>query len=153
MPQQELFFEQPTAAGRIEVLKTYDQQYAREVFSNMDEAALQSLWDALKPEEIYDPANLPSLNDPNDVVGEAEAFLWDELVDQAREHDNIFSFFVVNEVNGGRSENLYVSPDWPKRRGIRQEPHGCFLSPAKRQSATPLISLRKPGNPTTASGE
>lgn len=113
MPQQELFFEQITAAGRIEVLKTYDQQFAREAFSNMDEAALQSLWDALKPEEIYDPANLPSLNDPNDVTGEAEAFLWDELVDQARERDNLFSFFVVNEVKSGRTENLYVSPDWP----------------------------------------
>lgn len=113
MPQQELFFEQVTAAGRIEVLKTYDQQFAREAFGNMDEAALRSLWNALKPEEIYDPANLPSLNDPNDVAGEAEAFLWDELVDQARERDNLFSFFVVNEVKSGRSENLYVSPDWP----------------------------------------
>ena len=113
MPQQELFFEQPTAAGRIEVLKTYDQQYAREAFGNMDKPALQSLWKALKPEDIYDPINLPSLDDPNDVSGEAEAFLWDELVDQARERDNLFSFFVVNEVKSGHSENLYVSPDWP----------------------------------------
>jgi hypothetical protein len=113
MPQQELFFEQLTSAGRIEVLKTYDQQYAREAFSNMDGAALRSLWNALKPEDIYEPANLPSLDDPNYVSGEAEAFLWDELVDQARERDNLFSFFVVNEVRNGRSENLYVSPDWP----------------------------------------
>jgi hypothetical protein len=113
MPHQELFFEQLTSAGRIEVLKTYDQQYAREAFSNMDEAALRSLWNALKPEDIYEPANLPSLDDPNDVSGEAEAFLWDEMVDQARETYNLFSFFVVNEVRSGRSENLYVSPDWP----------------------------------------
>jgi hypothetical protein len=113
MPQQELFFEQIVGDRRIEVLKTYDHQYAREAFSNMDETALQTLWDALKPEEIYDPSNLPSLNDPNDVTGEAEAFLWDEMVNQARERDNLFSFFVVNEVRGGHSENLYVSPDWP----------------------------------------
>ena len=67
----------------------------------------------MKPEDIYDPANLPSLDDPNDVSGEAEAFLWDEMVDQARERDNLFSFFVVNEIKGGHSESLYVSPDWP----------------------------------------
>ena len=113
MPQQELFLEQIIGDRRIEVLKTYDQQYAREAFSNMDELALRSLWNALKPEDIYDPANLPSLDDPNDVSGEAEAFLWDEMVDQARERDNLFSFFVVNEVKGGHSESLYVSPDWP----------------------------------------
>lgn len=113
MPQQELFYEQAAGDRRIEVLKTYDQHFAREAFSNMDGPALRSLWSALKPEDIYDPVNLPSLDDPNDVSGEAEAFLWDELVDQARERDNLFSFFVVNEVRSGRSESLYVSPDWP----------------------------------------
>ena len=35
------------------------------------------------------------------------------VVDQARERDNLFSFFVVNEIKGGHSESLYVSPDWP----------------------------------------
>jgi hypothetical protein len=72
----------------------------REAFRKMDGVALQKLWDALKSEEIYDPLNLPALDDPNDVTGEAEAFLWDELVDQAREHDNLSFFFVVNEVRG-----------------------------------------------------
>jgi hypothetical protein len=113
MPQQELFFEQIAGDRRIEVVKTYDQHFAREAFGNMDKPALRTLWNALKPEDIYDPVNLPSLDDPNDVSGEAEAFLWDELLDQARERDNLFSFFVVNEVRSGRSENLYVSPDWP----------------------------------------
>ena len=126
MPQQELFYEQTAGDRRIEVLKTYDQHFAREAFSNMDEAALQSLWNALKPEEIYDPVNLPSLNDPNDVAGEAEAFLWDELVDQARERDNLLSFFVVNEVQGSRSENLYVSPDWPSAEAFAKNRMKAF---------------------------
>ena len=43
MPQQEPFLEQIIGDRRIEVLKTYDQQYAREAFSNMDESALRSL--------------------------------------------------------------------------------------------------------------
>ena len=85
MPKQETFFEQQVGERRIEVLKSYDQGYAHEAFKNMDEQALRSLWASLKPEEIYDPAGLPSLTDPNDLNGEAEAFLWDELLEQARE--------------------------------------------------------------------
>ena len=54
-------------------------------------------------------AGLPSLNDPN---GEGEAFLWDELLEQAAS-TAISSLFIVNETVGGRSESLYVSPDWP----------------------------------------
>jgi hypothetical protein len=113
MPKQEIFFEQQSGELKIEVLKSYDQAYAREAFSNMDEEAQQQLWDVLKPEEIYDPAGLPRLNDANDVNGEASAFLWDELLEQAREDGNLLSFFVVNEIAAGRTESLYVSPDWP----------------------------------------
>lgn len=109
MPQQELFFEQVLGGRRIEVIKTYDQQFAREAFDNMDEQAQHHLWDSLKPEEIYDPAGLPKKNETEDRA----AFLWDELVDQAREDWKTFSFFVVNETVNSRSENLYVSPDWP----------------------------------------
>jgi hypothetical protein len=110
MPKQELFFEQQTGDKRIEVLKSYDQGYAREAFKCMNEESLQRLWDVLKPEEIYEPAELPSLNDPQ---GEGEAFLWDVLLDAAREDGNLLSFFIVNETVGRRSESLYVSPDWP----------------------------------------
>jgi hypothetical protein len=110
MPKQEVFFEQQIGERRIEVLKSYDQAYAREAFKNMDEEALQQLWTALKPEEIYDPAGLPPLGDPE---GEGEAFLWDELVEQAREDGPLLSFFIVNETNGKRSESLFVSLDWP----------------------------------------
>ncbi len=55
MPKQETFFEQQTGDRRVEVLKSYDQSYALEAFKNMDEQAQRHLWDALKPEEIYDP--------------------------------------------------------------------------------------------------
>jgi hypothetical protein len=113
MPAQETFFEQEAAGRRVEVLKTHDQTYAREVFSSMDEEAQRRLWAVLRPEEIYDPGGLPTLGDPTDVNGEAEAFLWDELLEQAREDGTLLSFFVVNESAGGRSESLYVSPDWP----------------------------------------
>jgi hypothetical protein len=110
MPKQEVFFEQQVGERRIEVLKSYDQAYAREAFQNMDEQALQQLWTALKPEEIYDPAGLPALSGPE---GEGEAFLWDELLEQAREDGSLLSFFIVNEIDGKNSESLFVSPDWP----------------------------------------
>jgi hypothetical protein len=110
MPKQELFFEEQSSDRRIEVLKSYDQSYAREAFKNMDEEAQQRLWESLKPEETYDPAGLPSLTDPN---GDGEAFLWDELLEAAREDGNLLSFFIVNETIGRRTESLYVSPDWP----------------------------------------
>ena len=110
MPKQETFFQEKDGDKTVEVLKSYDQTYAREVFSNMDDTALKHLWDALRPEEIYETKNLPSLNNPN---GEAEAFLWDELLEQAREDGSLLSFFIVNERDGHRNEGLYVSPDWP----------------------------------------
>lgn len=117
MPKQEVFFEQVMQGKRVEVLKSYDQSYARDAFAKMDETSLRRLWLALEPEKIYDPADLPSLNDVN---GEAEAFLWDELLEQARE-DNLFSFFIVNEVTGDRTESLYVSPDWPSAEAFAKE--------------------------------
>jgi hypothetical protein len=45
MPKQEIFWEQQVGERRIEVLKSYDQGYAGEVFKNMDEHALKYLWD------------------------------------------------------------------------------------------------------------
>ena len=110
MPKQEVFFEQQVGERHVEVLKSYDQKYAREAFQNMDEQALQQLWNTLKPEEIYEAAGLPPLNDP---AGEGEAFLWDELLEQAREDGSLLSFFIVNETSGNVSESLFVSPDWP----------------------------------------
>ncbi len=118
MPKQELFFEQQTSEHRVEVLKSYDQVYAREAFLNMDMEGLQKLWSALKPEDIYDPAGLPKLGDPE---GEGEAFLWDELVEQAREDGSLLSFFVVNETKGRLSEARFVSPDWPSAEAFAKD--------------------------------
>lgn len=44
MPQQEVFFEEVTGDRRIQVLKTYDSAYAREVFDEMDDDAQTILW-------------------------------------------------------------------------------------------------------------
>jgi hypothetical protein len=103
MPKQEVVFEEKAGDRRIEVLKVYDQAYAREAFENMDEAARKVLWDSLGINENYDAADVPPIDDPA-----SEDFLWDELLDSAREDGNLLSFFVVNE----RSESVYVSPDW-----------------------------------------
>jgi hypothetical protein len=108
MPQQEVFFEQSTGEWLVKVLKTYDQNYAREAFDNMDEAAQMHLWNSLELDTAYDPAETPAIPEP-----ESEDFLWDELLEAAREDGNLLSFFVVNEAKSGHSENLYVSPDWP----------------------------------------
>jgi hypothetical protein len=108
VPQQETFFEQTTGDRRVEVLKTYDRQYAREAFGNMDEAAQTCLWSSLGINETYDAADVPSREDPD-----SGDFLWEELLDAAREDGNLLSFFVVNEARGRVSESLYVSPDWP----------------------------------------
>lgn len=110
MPKQETCFEKQNGDSKVEVLKSYDEAYAHEVFRNMDDTALKHLWDALQPEAIYQPESLPTLGDPG---GEGEAFLWDELLEQSREHGGLRSFFIVNEFDGRHTEGLYVSPDWP----------------------------------------
>ncbi len=119
MPKQEVFFEQEIGGRKVEVLKSYDQGYAREAFSNMDDEAQRRLWTSLKPEEIYEAAGLPSLGD---LEGEGEAFLWDELLEQAREDGSLLSFFIVNEtIAGRRSQSLYVSPDWPSAESFAKQ--------------------------------
>ena len=117
MPRQETFFEDRRGDATIQVLKSYDRNYAHEVFAGMDEAALKHLWAALRPEDIYVLDGLPPLGDPS---GEAEAFLWDELLEQAREDGTLLSFFIVNEDHGYRSEGLYVSPDWPSAKSYAE---------------------------------
>ena len=108
MPQQEVFFEHQTGDRRIEVLKTYDQSYAREAFGNMDEVARTHLWKSLGIDEAYEPVDVPHIH-----TGDGEDFLWDELLEAAREDGSLLSFFVVNESNGTVTESLYVAPDWP----------------------------------------
>ncbi len=107
MPKQETVFEEQTEGGRVEVLKVYDQNYAREAFQNMDADARMFLWNTLNIPQNYEPAEVPSFDDPS-----SEDFLWEELLDSAREDGNVLSFFVVNETNGSVSKSVYVSPDW-----------------------------------------
>jgi hypothetical protein len=108
MPQQEMFFEQVAGDRRVEVLKTYDRSYAREAFGDMDKTAQAFLWNSLGINETYDAADVPSHED-----ADSEDFLWEELLEAAREDGNVLSFFVVSETSGPRSRSLYVSPDWP----------------------------------------
>src|ERR1035441_1449900 len=100
MPQQEVFFEQQTGDRRIEVLKTYDQNYAREAFGNMDETAQAHLWSSLGIDDAYDPTDVPPQHDPD-----SEDFLWEELLEAAREDGHLLSFFVVNETRGSGSKS------------------------------------------------
>ena len=110
MPKQETFLEQHNGDTKIEVLKSYDSGFAREAFRNMDDDALKQLWTVLEVEKTYDAADLPPLGQPD---GAGEDFLWDELLESAREYGQEVSFFVVNETREKRSESVWVSPDWP----------------------------------------
>lgn len=112
MPKQEVFFEQTTVNRRVQVLKTYDSSYAREVFKGIDEEAVADLALALELGKNFEPADIPS-PDTIDYVD----FLWDELYEAAREdvrnEPNLYSFFVVSETKASTTQDLYVSPDWP----------------------------------------
>jgi hypothetical protein len=108
VPQQETYFEQAVGGRRVEVLKTYDQNYAREAFGGMDATAQAHLWSSLSVDENYEPTDIPTLGSLD-----SEDFLWEELLDAAREDGSVLSFFVVNENAGNTSKCLYVSPDWP----------------------------------------
>jgi hypothetical protein len=80
MPQQETFFEREiSSAIQIKVLKTYDEQFAHEAFNSMDEPALAVLWLNLKVEDSYDTADI------SDQGPESNDFLWEVLLDEARE--------------------------------------------------------------------
>ena len=74
MPRQELFFERKIGDTRVEVLKTYDGSYAREVFDALDEDATNALAAALDITGNYDASELP---DPNGH--EYQDLLWQEL--------------------------------------------------------------------------
>ena len=112
MPRQEVFFEQQTGNRRVEVLKTYDRTYAREVFNGIDTEARKALAAALELETNYEPADIPA-PDGSDY----DDFLWDELLEAAREDvrddPNLYSFFVVSKATSAQPHDVYISPDWP----------------------------------------
>jgi hypothetical protein len=58
MPRQEIFFEEQTGDRRVEVLKTYDRSYAREVFNGIDSEAREALAKALELEKNFEPSDI-----------------------------------------------------------------------------------------------
>jgi|HubBroStandDraft_3_1064219.scaffolds.fasta_scaffold91658_1 hypothetical protein len=116
MPQQGVYFEQKAGERRVEVLKVYDRIYAREAFANMGEAGQKYLWNSLGINEKHDAGDLPPIGAPA-----TEDFLWEELLEEAREDGNLLSFFVVNEVKSTVSESLYVSLDWPSAEAFAKQ--------------------------------
>jgi hypothetical protein len=108
MPRQETFLTAKNGDETIEVLKTYDQAFAKEAFRNMDDDALAHLAASLKLESTFEPSDIPKPADEG-----YEDFIWDVMVDEAREEWNLFSYFVVTKSFGGRTEELFVSEDWP----------------------------------------
>lgn len=130
MPQQEVFFEQKVGDRRIEVLKTYDRSYAREVFNNIGEEAREALAEALDLRKNYAPEDIPDTNGMD-----YDDFLWEEVCEAAREDvrndPSLYSFFVVSEASVAKSEDLYVSPDWPSAEAYaRRRITGPQFAPA-----------------------
>jgi hypothetical protein len=120
MPREEVFFEQRTGNRRVEVLKIYDRSYAREVFNGIDTEARKALAAALELEKNYESADIPA-PDGSDY----DAFLWDELLEAAREDvrndPNLYSFFVVSEARSAKAQDLYISPDWPSAEAFAKK--------------------------------
>jgi hypothetical protein len=107
MPEQTSFFDEIIDGTRVEVLKSYDEVFAREAFEQMDDEAIAFLARSLNVGDSNDVTG-PNPGDPDysDVI-------WDELKDGAREDWNTFSYFIVAEVSAGRTSSLFVSADWP----------------------------------------
>jgi hypothetical protein len=103
----------------VEVIKTYDRSYAHEVFQSMDGDALKTLAAALDIYSKYNPADIP---DPG--KSEYEDFLWEELleagIEDLRLDPNLRSFFVVIRNADDKTENLYISADWPSAEAFAQ---------------------------------
>lgn len=112
MPQQETFLSETANGTTVQVLKTFDRSYAREVFNDVGDDALKSLAEALEINVKYEPADVPDLEGP-----EYQEFLWEELCEAAledvRQSPQLYSFFVVSETKAGKAEHLYISAEWP----------------------------------------
>jgi hypothetical protein len=113
--QQESFLEQNVGQTQIEVLKSYDESFAREAFVQMDESALAFLVRSLDPNG--DELTLEMRHNDPDF---ADA-VWEEMRQGAREDWNAFSYFVVVERASGLSKALYVSPDWPSAESFAKQ--------------------------------
>ena len=112
MPRQETFLVEKANGVEVEVINTYDRSYAQEAFRGMSPEALEALAATLSLTEKYEASDIPTPD-----AADYEDFLWDEIcegaIEDVRQSPTLSSFFVVVETNAGKSEELYVSPDWP----------------------------------------
>ena len=74
----------------------------------MDDAALDHLAASLDISSNYEEADVPAR-----TAIEYSDFIWDEMVDSAREDGNVSSYFIVTESKPPIEKDLFVSPDWP----------------------------------------
>lgn len=109
MPAEEVFLKLEHSGTEIRVVKTYDAAFAREVFQGMDSTGLRVLEDSLALKDNYDAADIPAGDSPDYLD-----FIWEELLDGAREDGQARSFFVVLVRSHEADERaLFVSGDWP----------------------------------------
>jgi hypothetical protein len=112
MPKQESFLKESAGPVTVEVIKTYDPSYAREVFDQMQVAAKEALARSLEITEKYASEDIPDPDGP-----EYDDLLWGELsedsLEDVRQSPRQHSFFVVSVNSDGKSQDRYVSADWP----------------------------------------
>jgi hypothetical protein len=112
MPRQEIFLKESAGPVTVEVVKTYDRDYAREAFDGMEQDAKEALAQALELVKKYEPEDIPNSN-----AMEYDDFLWEQLsedsLEDVREYPRRYSFFVVSVSENGKSQDRFVSPDWP----------------------------------------
>ena len=117
MPTQEIFLDHQIGDRRVQIIKTYDRSYAREVFGSIDGAAMKSLAAALEIEKSYEADDIPAPDGPD-----FEDFLWEELSDASledvRQSPRLYSFFVVTETKAGKPKEVYISADWPSAEAV-----------------------------------
>ena len=122
MPRQEVFLAGIANDKIVRVLKSYDQAFAKEAFSLMEEPALRFLASSLDLEE-------PVPTDASFSEGDIEG-LWEEVEDGARESWDTFSYFVVEKEIDGASSPSFVSADWPTAEAFIKTFFPDFVSTA-----------------------
>ena len=122
MPRQTSFLDETVGNTRIEVLKSYDEAFAREAFDHMDENALRFLASSLDLSNSEIAGGLsPENPDYADLI-------WDELKDGAREDWDSFSYFIVAEESAGRTASLFVPADWPSAEAFARQRLASYAS-------------------------
>jgi hypothetical protein len=108
-----------------EVVCTRDYFRVHRTFVSMTPEARAFLWNWLDPGYNYEPGETP---DPATATG--EQFLWHELLRAAQEADG--SFFVVNEIQGGEVDEVFISPDLVGARCYACQRRGVFVDPVHK---------------------